>query len=146
MGGFYIRKARGLGTYFTPEDFESRPAAEVTDFVGDGTGLRVYDHPIHGTVIQGRRISLQPGGTNNPACSPKIYLDGALLNIRTETGWESLEAARIINQFPLSQIAGIEVYAGPSSVPGEFAGLDTDCGVIAVWTVTSDHSPRDAPR
>lgn len=31
-------------------------------------------------------------------------------------------------------LAGIEVYAGPSTVPPQFSGMNRGCGVILVWT------------
>ena len=45
---------------------------------------------------------------------------------------------RVDNTFgpdtPIRDIEGIEVYTGPSDVPGEFAGRNAGCGVIVVWT------------
>ena len=31
-------------------------------------------------------------------------------------------------------LAGIEVYAGASTIPAQFAGYNRGCGVILVWT------------
>ncbi len=35
---------------------------------------------------------------------------------------------------PVEQVAGIEVYTGPSEVPARFGVTGTACGLIAVWT------------
>jgi hypothetical protein len=32
------------------------------------------------------------------------------------------------------EIAGIEVYAGPSGVPAQFVGQDRQCGMVLIWT------------
>lgn len=68
-----------------------------------------------------------------------VYLDGTKLTSRA--GLENFqEAMRIINGIPVPEIAGIEIYPGAATVPGEFAGLDTNCGVLVVWTRASDHT------
>jgi hypothetical protein len=35
---------------------------------------------------------------------------------------------------PPRDLAGIEVYAGPSTTPLQFSGYNRGCGVILVWT------------
>jgi hypothetical protein len=43
-------------------------------------------------------------------------------------------------RFPLEllptpkEIAGIEVYDGPATVPAQFSGMDRRCGMVLVWT------------
>ena len=32
------------------------------------------------------------------------------------------------------EVAGVEVYRGAASLPGEFGGSDSRCGVVVVWT------------
>jgi hypothetical protein len=32
------------------------------------------------------------------------------------------------------QVAGIELYTGPATVPPEFNATGSACGVVAVWT------------
>ena len=35
---------------------------------------------------------------------------------------------------PPRDLAGIEVYAGPATIPPQFNGYNRGCGVILVWT------------
>jgi hypothetical protein len=32
------------------------------------------------------------------------------------------------------EVAGIEVYRGPSEIPAEYQGADARCGAIVIWT------------
>lgn len=146
MRGFYSRQARGLGTFIGREQLVERPAARVTDVLRDVPFLRVTSTGGRSTIIRGRKAGGAPvaagiGTNKNPYCFPMIYLDGTKLSTRTEALADLHEVINIIDNIPASQIAGIEAYSGAASIPGEFAGLDTACGVIAVWTDVSDHSP-----
>jgi hypothetical protein len=44
---------------------------------------------------------------------------------------------------PLQDVEALEVYSGPSDVPGEFAGRNAGCGVIVIWTKSGP--PRRKP-
>lgn len=148
MAGFYIRQARGMGTFIDRDDLASRPTARVTDVLREVQGIRVAGTGGTGRVIQSTRNPL----ARVSGCSPVVYVNGMRVSPHrvdpsvpdaARLNRESmLEAVRIIDAIPTDEIAGIEVYPGPSTVPGEFAGLDTDCGVIAIWTATRDRSPR----
>lgn len=142
MGGFHIRQARGLGTFIGRGSLEGRSGARVTDLLREAPGIEVI-HTGTARILRGRTASPGfPAGTTNPFCSPMIYLDGTKITTRTLEEPDLEDAVRIIDAIPLSQIAGIEIYAGAASVPGAFAGLDTNCGVVAVWTRGRDRTPR----
>ena len=38
-------------------------------------------------------------------------------------------------------IEGIEVYTGASDVPGEFAGSNSACGTVVIWTKSAPPRP-----
>jgi hypothetical protein len=46
---------------------------------------------------------------------------------------ESAVTTRAVPPTP-KDIAGIEVYAGPATIPPHFAGGRSSCGVVVVWT------------
>ena len=54
-------------------------------------------------------------------CQPEYVVDG-----------------RVDNMFggvtPVRDIVALEIYTGPSDVPGEFAGTNAGCGVVVIWT------------
>jgi hypothetical protein len=141
MGGFLIRQARGLGIFIGPEDLRGRGGANVTDLFRETGGIRVASSGL-GPTLHGRAGVSLGGQTQNPHCSPQVYLDGTRISTRTASMEDLREIARILDAIPVSQVAGVEIYPGSASVPGEFAGLDTSCGVVAVWTRVSDHSER----
>jgi hypothetical protein len=37
-----------------------------------------------------------------------------------------------------SDLAGIEIYSGPATVPAQYLGQRTTCGVILFWTKSGD--------
>ena len=43
---------------------------------------------------------------------------------------------------PIRDLEGIEVYTGPTEVPGEFAGRNAGCGVIVIWTRAGPARPK----
>ena len=61
-----------------------------------------------------------------------VYLDGILVVRRSRTGRGS---SSNINDFVIPiEIAGVEVYRGPSELPAEFAGMESRCGAVVIWT------------
>ena len=63
-----------------------------------------------------------PRMRNARTCRVKIYLDHHLVGGG-------------IDQFVLPlEVAGVEIYKGAASLPAEFGGADSQCGVVAVWT------------
>jgi hypothetical protein len=79
---------------------------------------------------------------NRQFCSPMIWLDGvqmtrpaggnAFQRYRSPPPGQS--AFEVINMVSPQDVEGIEIYAGRSTAPAEFAGSGAECGVIAIWT------------
>jgi hypothetical protein len=57
-------------------------------------------------------------------CPVKVMLDG------TEFRW----GATTIDDIPVHDVWGVEVFRGLADLPIEFAAPDARCGVIAIWT------------
>ncbi len=112
--GFYERKywgeLTGNGYFFSPEYIERwRPS--------DVRFLMVSNVP--GITWKGanRRMS---SGFSRLTCRMKFFLDGF-----EWPGWPRI---------PGSQLAGVEVYKGPATLPAEFGGSDARCGAVVIWT------------
>ena len=115
LRGFEIRRASGLGQYLTDEEIQSSGAANIQDAVRT---MRGVDLDCGGTAFAGCRIRM----TRAPrGCPPEYIVDGQLDNDFGPTT-------------PIRDVIAIEVYTGPSDVPGDFAGRTSGCGVVVLWT------------
>lgn len=133
--GFYERKYWGElvsgGTFFTAEDIERRNPLRITQMVADIPGIRLRNCGMrqNSCRLYNSRIS---DISSNDGCLMNIYLDGSLIVRRGRIGGGAVPN---INDFVLPiEIAGVEVYLGPSELPAEFAGLESRCGVVVIWT------------
>jgi hypothetical protein len=57
-------------------------------------------------------------------CDMMIYLDGQVLLV---------ESGHADSRILVNEIAALEVYVSAASVPRQFAGERSACGVIVVW-------------
>jgi hypothetical protein len=112
---FERRRRTGRGQYLSDEEIKASGAANLQDATRGMRGVTLH---CGGTTEGGCRIQMVRAPMN---CQPDYVIDG-----------------RIENMFgpatPIRDVVGIEVYTGPSDVPGEFAGRTAACGVVVVWT------------
>src|SRR5438105_9626891 len=110
---FERRRKSGRGHYLTEEDIERSGAMNLQDAVRPVRGVT---EECLGTMRCVLHMSRAPAH-----CQPDYVVD-----------------ERVNNDFgpytPVRDIVAIEVYTGPSDVPGEFAGRSAGCGVIVIWT------------
>jgi hypothetical protein len=115
LQGFEIRRRSGRGQYLTDDEIRASGAANVADATRNMHGVTL---DCGGTLYGGCRIRM----ISAPArCLPVYFVDGQLDN---EFGPLT----------PIRDIVAMELYTGPADVPGEFAGTNAGCGVIALWT------------
>ena len=117
LAGFYARRARGQGRYFTFEEIERLGAPRLSDLLRGVPGLRLESR-------RGGRSTMRIRGAAAP---PLVWLDGAPLG--------SMELD--FDAFDARTFAGVEVYAGPATVPPEFGGgqrTSTAGGTIVLWS------------
>jgi hypothetical protein len=110
---FERRRESASGTFLRWDDLIKLGSHTLDD------ALRTV-HGVH-IVCDSQSFECQAAMARSPHCPPTWWVDGVKVRSFTETT-------------PLLDIYGIEVYRGPAEVPGEFAGADAGCGVIAVWT------------
>lgn len=109
---FERRKMQGRGQYVTRADIEANGASTLQDAVRNLRGVNL-DCTGSECAIRMARAPMR--------CSPEYVVD-----------------ERVDNMFgpsvPIRDIEAIEIYTGPSEVPGEFAGRNAGCGVVVIWT------------
>ena len=124
LSGFEARRKLGFGEFMTGEEIDKRNTVYTTELMRKFLSVNVS--PSHTSVMtEYYALSAREGG--NPsvgACPMQVYLDQVPLP--TPFNLDLLPSPR--------DLAGIEVYAGPSTVPAQFAGYNRGCGVILVWT------------
>ncbi|HJQ21106.1 MAG TPA: carboxypeptidase-like regulatory domain-containing protein [Gemmatimonadaceae bacterium] len=117
MVDFERRRLSGHGQYRNEEELIKSGAYTLQDVVVPMRGVDV-DCSKTTPGGDGCRIHMFRAPTN---CDPEFVVDGhvdAYFGPRT----------------PIRDIIGLEVYSGASDVPGEFAGSNSACGVIVIWT------------
>ena len=110
---FERRRLNGRGQYLVKGDLEKAGYATLQDAMRGLRGVNVDCGGGSGCTIRMARAPMR--------CSPEYVIDE-----RTDNTFGPYT--------PIRDIEGIEVYTGPSDVPGEFAGRSAGCGVVVVWT------------
>ena len=114
--GFYERKwwgeRLGLGTFYEADYIERWRPVHIEHLIATEASIG----------LSGGRSSV-PVNRRYGGCRMAVYLD----NMRV-TG---IPLRHLVRPF---EVAGVEIYKGPASLPGEFAGSDSRCGAIAIWT------------
>jgi hypothetical protein len=114
---FEQRRRNGHGQYRDELELVKSGAYTVQDAVMAMRGVVV---DCSKTTPAGSRCEIHM--VRSPAnCQPEYVVDGQVDNMFGPTT-------------PIRDIVGLEVYTGPSDVPGEFAGRNSGCGVIVLWT------------
>jgi hypothetical protein len=119
---FYRRRTRGIGTFVTREEILSRNSSRPSDMFRTTPGVR---------VVKGRgvRFNYSTSMDARRDCPPLLWLDG-----QRAPGLE-------LDDLPLTDIEGIELYGGPSTTPAQFSQSlsgGITCGTIVVWTRPPD--------
>jgi hypothetical protein len=123
-GGFYRRMERREGGYFVDREVLEQPGVHRTvDALRGVPGLKLSCLASRCTAYFNRAAPVL-AGRDIGKCPIQYYVDGAPF----ELGPMGLE------EFRPADIEGIEVYAGAGSVPAQFGGSRSRCGVIAIWT------------
>lgn len=130
--GFYERQrwgeAVGTGSYFTREDVERRNPQLITQMIADVPGVRLDC----GREIGSRLCDVKSVGAAGFTCHRmSVYIDG----IKVISGDREPDRINKLDSFVLPiEVGAVEVYAGAASLPAEFGGSGSQCGVVAIWT------------
>jgi hypothetical protein len=125
--GFYERKdwsdRTGLGAFMTREDIRRMNPQRITHVLAQLPGIRL---DCSGGVNQ---CYARMRGSSPTCTGPNVYVDGVRVLRDNQRTPEPIDMVVL----PV-EVVGIEVYGGPSEVPGEFMGADAQCGAILFWT------------
>ena len=150
---FDTRAKRGVGgMYFRRAEIEKMSALQTTDVLrhvngltisGNGGGAMVLGQVAMQTLErQGPSVSAAPGkgpnkdvllrpGTRPSGCVLRTVLDGHLMHEQFS-----------VNEIPVSDVEGIEVYRSAGLVPAEFATSRAgSCGLIVIWLKAATSPP-----
>lgn len=127
--GFYERAAEGWGHFFEGEEIRRSGSAHVAEFLGrlprvhaDQAGANLFGPGS----VRNPALVLGHGGA---ACVPALWVNGSLVR----PGGSAAEALRPDDWVNTEEIAGLELYTSPASVPIEFSH-SAACGVLVVWS------------
>ena len=125
---FEERRRQGVGFFLTQEQIEKRNLPVAADYLRLAPSIALAPSPNPSGISELVAISRREGGSlfgdGANACAMQIVIDGVPMPPRFPL--ELLPTPR--------EIAGIEVYNGPATVPAKFNGLDRRCGMVLVWT------------
>lgn len=118
FGGFEMRKSRGFGTFITREQIEKKNPRVTTDLFRTVSGVKLLRENGTPTVVSTRLGTLA-------YCPVRYFIDGASYPLYGQS---------IDTMIQVADIGAIEVYPGGATVPPQFGGRESACGVIAIWT------------
>ena len=119
----FLRHKIGLGTLVTREDIDSRFGFHTYELLQTIPGVRIWNGPPK--RIRFARCQ-EPGGIT-------VFVDGVRqLSDSSALGLGEEPAIETLSRINPSDIEMIEVFRGPSEIPGIYHW--NGCAVIAIWT------------
>ena len=125
------RRASGrTGIFITRTDIERQNPFNLLAIFRRYPSIKVIDSLGTEFVVSARTAKpmVKPSGAKASDMAPcvlRMMIDGVPLPVDFD-----------LSQIHVSDVHAVEVYAGPASIPVEFAGMakDSQCGVVMVWT------------
>ena len=124
VAGFEERRKLGFGEFMDAADIARKNTVFSTELLRNFTTIDVSQNrnqPVIEYYAMSRR---EAGSVSVGYCPMQVYLDQ--VPMPTPFNLDLLPPPR--------DLAGIEVYAGSSTIPPQFSGFNRGCGVIMVWT------------
>lgn len=105
------------GRFVTREAVDRRRSTHLVDILAS-----------EGLVVTGQNVYFPRN-----RCPPMVYIDGVLMT-RYAGRRMATTPYDAINLVWTGDVEGVELYQGRSSIPAEFGGPGSECGVVAIWT------------
>jgi hypothetical protein len=144
----HARRAKLYGTFLDSTTLARSRGRRLVDVLSAVPGVQLLQLQSGGTVIAARRgvanVNVALGA--EPRCYLALYVNG--LRVYEPSAADSFAVAPPsldgdqglpgvvtgASLFDVSQLAGIEIYAGPAQLPGELRGTGNACGAVRIWT------------
>ena len=114
----------------TRADIERRNPPNLWQMLAGIPSIQVADIDTMVIARSTRSLSMRPDGTVE-SCFLLVMIDGTVMNP------DALHKAFDLRLLPPpNDVYGIEIFAGPSSIPLQYGGVGSGkwCGMIAIWT------------
>jgi len=124
LSAFDYRRLHNAGGHFiTWADIQRRQPHETVDLFMGMLGVRVIKPANDSVIIESSRGV----GLMGASCPLRVGLDGVVFGNTKEFD---------VNDIAPSEIYGIEIYSGPSTIPGQYlaSAPGGSCGLIMIWT------------
>ena len=134
---FDTRRLNGSATRsITRAEIEKRNPVDAWQMLTNLPSVKIAQQ---GGVVIARSMRVENARLLSDApCYMKVMVDGVLMSETESVGNGDSKTAypNLANLPPPDQIRGIEVFAGPASIPVQYSGAGNNkwCGLIAVWT------------
>lgn len=138
LSGFYQRREETSGYFISREMIEERAPIYTTDLFRGLAGIKIVDSgwvgSQHAVLLTGsREISFS---SEKKPCYPAVWMDGQMVHQGSQD-----YPAYLDNLIGAEQLAGIEIYNSPASMPVQY-NFNGGCGVIVLWTRYGGGSPE----
>jgi hypothetical protein len=124
MQEFESRRKLGFGQFMTQDEINQRNTVYATELFRKFPSVNVSPSLTSALPIYYALSRREGGDPNVGACPMQLFVDG--VKLPTPFNLDLLPSPK--------ELAGIEVYAGSSTTPPQYAGYNTGCGVILIWT------------
>jgi hypothetical protein len=130
MADFERRRATMFGHFLTREQLDQRKNGTMADALEQLGGVRLKYVGSSAYIVTPR--GLPSLGSRNPMfknnCPSAVMMDGLFI-YRGTPG----ELPFDVNTLVPGNIAGIEFYSGPGTMPPELNGAGNACGLLVIW-------------
>jgi hypothetical protein len=122
MERFAERRAAGFGSFIDSKTLRGAENRRLADLLRGARGVRIQ--PIGGS----KEIATSMR-TGRP-CPMAIWVDG----LKIYAPGERRGPIPDLNDYPIAQLEGVEIYGGEAETPAELGGRGAGCGTIVLWT------------
>lgn len=143
LAEFDERKNAAAGGHFlTSADIEKHSLTQLPDVLKMIPGIEFAPGPAGATfavagrmAVPGGSLASVPSGKANTGmkwtpCLAAVILDGAVMY-----GYGSQNEPKFdLNSIDPQNVAGIEYYAGPATIPVKYNATKSSCGLLIIWT------------